>query len=88
MDLQPGTQVSLFGKVDGEPEEPVAWTFVRADGGKSFYTSLGHPSDFEETPFVSLLVNACLQACGADPVSPEEITMQRQRYDSGGGKQR
>ena len=88
VDLQPGTQVNLFGEVAGEPEEPVAWTFVRADGGKSFYTSLGHPSDFEETPFVSLLVNACLQACGADPVTPEEITMQRQRYDSGGGKQR
>ena len=88
VDLQPGTKVSLFGKVAGEPEEPVAWTFVRADSGKSFYTSLGHPSDFEEAPFVSLLVNACLQACGVEPVSPEEIAMQRQRYDSGSGKQR
>ena len=88
VDLQPGTKVSLFGKVASEPEEPVAWTFVRADSGKSFYTSLGHPSDFEETPFVSWLVNACLQACGAESVSAEEIAMQWQRYDSGSGKQR
>jgi nicotinamidase-related amidase/type 1 glutamine amidotransferase len=88
VELQPGTEISLFGKVAGEPEEPVAWTFVRADGGKSFYTSLGHPADFEESEFVGLLANACLQACGAAPVSNEEITMQRQRYDSGSGKQR
>jgi type 1 glutamine amidotransferase len=88
VDLQPGTTVSLFGKVAGETEEPVAWTFIRADGGKSFYTSLGHPADFEESEFVSLLANACLHACDAESVSPEEISIQRQRYDSGIGKQR
>jgi nicotinamidase-related amidase/type 1 glutamine amidotransferase len=48
----------LTGTIPGKPSEPVAWTFVRADGGKSFYTSLGHPDDFTEAAFRKLLVNA------------------------------
>lgn len=48
----------LTGKVEGESAEPVAWTFEREDGGKSFYTSLGHENDFEQETFVTLLQNA------------------------------
>jgi len=88
IELKPGTNVSLLGNVEGQPEEPVAWTFVRTDGGKSFYTSLGHPADFEETQFVHLLANACLSAGGAPSVTLVEIAMQKTRYDNGQGKQR
>lgn len=56
--LVAGTTVLLKGRIEGQPEEPVAWTFQRADGGWSFYTSLGHVTDFENAPFVRLLVNA------------------------------
>ncbi len=42
----------------GPRAEPVAWTFPRADGGVSFYTSLGHPDDFAGTAFPRLLKNA------------------------------
>lgn len=56
--LVEGTQVLLEGKIDGHPAEPVAWTFPRADGGRSFYTSLGHKVDFETPAFQSLLVHA------------------------------
>jgi type 1 glutamine amidotransferase/nicotinamidase-related amidase len=35
------------GKIEGQPAEPVAWTYIRDDGGKSFYTSLGHFEDFD-----------------------------------------
>jgi len=48
----------LMGKGDeGTPDEPVAWTFIRKDGGRTFATSLGAPSDFESTAFRRLLVN-------------------------------
>jgi hypothetical protein len=87
-DLKPGTIVSLIGTVEGKPDEPVAWTFVRTDGGKSFYTSLGHPFDFQEPQFVQMLANACLQACGEPSVTIEEIVIQKERYDNGRGKQR
>jgi type 1 glutamine amidotransferase len=46
----------LIGSIPGKPDEPVAWTNRRADGGKSFYTSLGHPDDFSELAFRKLLV--------------------------------
>lgn len=49
----------LQGRVEGVAQpEPVAWTFRRADGGASFYTSLGHPADFERPEFTTLLANA------------------------------
>jgi type 1 glutamine amidotransferase len=36
----------------------VAWVNHRADGGWSFYTSLGHPDDFANPAFRRLLANA------------------------------
>jgi type 1 glutamine amidotransferase len=86
--LLAGTQVIWEGKVDGANTEPVAWTFVRKDGGASFYTSLGHPSDFDENAFRTLLVNAILGACKLEPVTPIKIQQQRQRYEQGQGRQR
>jgi putative heme-binding domain-containing protein len=57
--LKPGATELLRGTVEGvEKPEPVAWTFQRADGGPSFYTSLGHPDDFERAEFTTLLANA------------------------------
>ena len=37
--------------------EPVAWTHDYK-GARVFYTSLGHPKDFEEPAFVRLIANA------------------------------
>lgn len=37
--------------------EPVAWARPYR-GGRVFYTSLGHPDDFQSPPFVTLLINA------------------------------
>jgi type 1 glutamine amidotransferase len=55
--LQPGAQALLTGTIPGQNPEPVAWVFTRADGGKTFYTSLGGPSDFKNASFVMLLRN-------------------------------
>lgn len=49
--LRKGTTILLEGRADTIKEpEPVAWTFTHLHGGRSFYTSLGHPNDFA-TPF-------------------------------------
>lgn len=51
-------EVLVVGRVEGHPQEPTAWTFRRQDGGRSFYTSLGHVTDFENPSVVRLLVNS------------------------------
>ncbi len=65
--LAVGASVLLIGRVEGQPEEPVAWTFQRADGGWSFYTSLGHVGDFEKAEFPRLLRNAIAAAAERKP---------------------
>ena len=47
----------LLGTIEGKPTEPVAWTHSYK-GGRVFYTSLGHPADFEVPAFRQLIVNA------------------------------
>jgi hypothetical protein len=63
--LAKGTVILLTGRA-GElmPHEPLAWTFTRRDGGRSFYTSLGHPKDFTQPDFQRLLLNAIYWAAG------------------------
>lgn len=56
--LDPKAVTLLVGTLDGYAPEPVAWTFVRNDGGRTFYTSLGAPKDFDNPSFKTLLVNA------------------------------
>jgi type 1 glutamine amidotransferase len=68
--LRPGAEPLLMGSVDGFPEEPVAWTFLRADGGRTFYTPLGHPDDFEQPAFQRLLLNGIRWAARLSPDLP------------------
>jgi type 1 glutamine amidotransferase len=56
--LKANTTPLLIGSIQGGMAEPVTWTFERSNGGKSFYTSLGHVSDFEQPAFAQLLKNA------------------------------
>lgn len=62
--LQPGVVPLLTGSVEGFPSEPVAWTWIRADGGRTFFTPLGHPEDFEHAAFQRLLLNGIRWAAG------------------------
>ena len=39
------------------PLEPVTWTNTHIGGGRVFYTSLGHPDDFQMPAFRDLLLN-------------------------------
>ena len=50
----------LIGTIPNTAAEPIAWCNRRADGGTTFYTSLGHVGDFEQPAFRRLLKNACV----------------------------
>lgn len=67
--LRAGTDALLVAAIPSESPEPVAWTFTRSDGGRTFYTSLGSPSDFENPSFQQLLHNGILWAASG-PASP------------------
>lgn len=73
-------ELLLCGRVEGQPEEPVAWTMQREDGGRSFYTSLGHKSDFDHPTFVRMLFNSFFWALGR---IPDEMPPQRPGLDPG-----
>lgn len=60
-------KILLTGTVEGQPPEPVAWTFDRKDGGRSFYTSLGQIKDFDRIEFVRLLTNAIYWSADLEP---------------------
>ena len=72
--LREGTTVLLEGHVEGHPAEPVAWSFQRGQGGRSFYVALGHADDFEHPVFQRLLTNAVYWASGQ--TIPEQIVEQ------------
>jgi type 1 glutamine amidotransferase len=48
-----------MGKLDDQPAEPVAWTYLQGAGkGRVFYTSMGHADDFKVPDFRRFLLNA------------------------------
>lgn len=59
--LADGCTLLMQGRIEGAEPEPVAWTNTYR-GGRVFYTSLGHPRDFEIPAFRRLLLNAVLWA--------------------------
>lgn len=56
--LRDDTSVLLMGHTE-EHSEPVAWTRLH-NGGRVFYTSLGHQKDFELEPFLRFLTQGIL----------------------------
>lgn len=45
-------------------DNPVAWTGQNTFGGKFFFTTLGHPADFDVEPFQRLVMNGIHWAAG------------------------
>lgn len=63
--LNPKAMELVRGRVEGrDQQEPVAWTFPREDGGRTFYTSLGHKDDFQQPAFQRLLLNSIYWSLG------------------------
>ncbi len=71
--LDPKATELMRGRIEGnDKHEPVAWTFDRKDGGRTFYTSLGHLDDFHQPAFQRLLLNGIFWAAGL-PVPPADM---------------
>jgi nicotinamidase-related amidase/type 1 glutamine amidotransferase len=71
--LTDGAQILLIGQLDDDKtQEPVAWTFQRKDGGRTFYTSLGHVNDFKQESFTRLLTNGLKWAAGTLKEQPAQ----------------
>lgn len=64
----------LTGSIPDRPAEPVAWVNTRADGGRTFYTSLGHTGDFAQPAFRRLLLNACRELAKTTPAAAAKAT--------------
>ncbi|NBT14780.1 MAG: hypothetical protein EBS95_00290 [Chitinophagia bacterium] len=45
-------------------DNPVAWTGINQYGAKIFFTTMGHPEDFDQEPFQHLVINAIHWAAG------------------------
>ena len=71
--LDPKAIALLSGEAEGVEPEPVAYTFVRKDGGRSFYTSLGQKADFDNKSFVRMMVNSLFWAIGREVPKEFEI---------------
>jgi nicotinamidase-related amidase len=72
--LAGSTTPLLIGSIPGQEPEPVAWTnSPRSGQSRVFYTSLGHPDDFQNAAFRKLLLNGICWTIGiAPPGSPSE----------------
>jgi type 1 glutamine amidotransferase len=55
--LAASARALLVGEIPGQRAEPMAWV-NQAGPSRVFYTSLGHPGDFDNTAFRRLLRNA------------------------------
>ena len=64
--LKESTTPLLTAAIENVPAEPVAWTNVGQNGVRVFYTSLGHPDDFQSPAFNRLLKNAVYWAVGVE----------------------
>ena len=68
--LAASARLLMLGRVaDRQPLEPVAWTHRSPAGGRVFYTSLGHPGDFQLPAFQLLLANAVRWAAGVESLT-------------------
>jgi nicotinamidase-related amidase/type 1 glutamine amidotransferase len=74
--LAGSTTPLLIGSIPDQSPEPVAWTNVLRNGGaRVFYTSLGHPGDFDNATFRKLVVNGiCWTLDIAAPAAPAADT--------------
>ena len=69
--LAKGTTLLITGSVTNQPPEPMAWTHTYK-GARVFYTSLGHPKDFDQPAFRTMLVNAVFWALDQPVPAPRQ----------------
>lgn len=62
---------TIWSGTQDRETQPVAWTFTRKDGGRSFYTSLGEAADFDDPLFLRLLLSGVFAA--SESPMPEQL---------------
>jgi len=72
--LSNSTKLLLLGTIPDQQPEPLAWTNTYKSS-RIFYTSLGHPDDFNNPQFRRLLINAVFWAMNK-PVPKEKTQKQ------------
>jgi nicotinamidase-related amidase len=74
--LAGSTTPVLLGSIPGQGPQPIAWTnSARPEQSRVFYTSLGHPDDFQNPAFRKLLLNGICWALDlAAPGTPLKQT--------------
>jgi len=73
----------LMGRVGNMPPEPVAWINLKGSS-RVFYTSLGHPGDFNRLEFRRLLRNAVFWALDRQPPAKESSSKAADSKAAGG----
>jgi putative membrane-bound dehydrogenase-like protein len=69
--LADDAEVLVAGSIP-DHTEPIAWTRLHKDG-RVFYTSLGHPKDFEDANFQRMLVNALFWTAKREAPEPKKV---------------
>ena len=72
--LAASARALLLGEIAGHPVKPVAWVNL-VGSSRVFYTSLGHPGDFDNTAFRRLLRNAVFWAMNRHPSGGPELDL-------------
>ena len=72
--LAASARALLLGEIAGHPVKPVAWVNL-VGSSRVFYTSLGHPGDFDNTAFRRLLRNAVFWAMNRQPSGGPSSTL-------------
>jgi len=80
--LRKDTSVLWNATAEDGLRQPVAWTYRRPDGGRSFYTSLGHPADFQKAAFRQLLSNALHWCAELSEFSDTAVVTGRRRFET------
>ncbi|MEO1997850.1 MAG: ThuA domain-containing protein, partial [Planctomycetaceae bacterium] len=77
-------ETSVLWHAAGEDgfRQAVAWTYHRPAGGRSFYTSLGHPADFQQAAFRQLLSNALHWCAGLSAYGDTAVVHGRRRFET------
>ena len=73
--LAASARALLMGEVPDHPAEPVAWVNL-VGTSRVFYTSLGHPRDFENASFRRLLRNAVFWALDRQPAGETRLPLE------------
>lgn len=67
--LAAGAKLLTTGTIDGLPLESVSWMYIRSDGGRSVYSSMGYVDNFKNRRLNQQLYQALCSAGATEPAA-------------------